>query len=272
MSKLVPLREVTHLRLLPPSDEDGICGRSWWPVSCTELHLASLYFPLAVRIDGGVPSLGLLLGEAHLKRSAVDVAGKWQGGYKPIALRSAPFACAEAGCDALDLLIGVPSRHLVERGGIPILDAAGAVHPLLGEIHRWCRLLQDSRARLADALDRLLMADLLVPLISMDRTPTDDASLYIVDAARFMDADKKAFAAMARHEFTALDVAVASLSSQRLLQERYRPTSDAKPKPYPSSSSLPHDAIAIDGVDLALDDGELIMLADIDALQRVPCP
>ena len=90
MSKLVPLREVTHLRLVLPSDEDGIGGRSWWPVSYTELHLASLYFPLAVRFDGGTPTLGLMLGGAYLKRGAVDDAGRWHGGYKPIALRSAP--------------------------------------------------------------------------------------------------------------------------------------------------------------------------------------
>jgi hypothetical protein len=147
MSKLVPLREVTHLRLVPPSDEDGIGGRSWWPVSYTELHLASLYFPLAVRFDGGIPSLGLLLGETYLKRSAVDGTGKWQGGYKPIALRSAPFRCGETGGDALDLLIASPSPHLASRGGIPIVGDAGAVHPLIGEMHRWCRLLEEDEVR-----------------------------------------------------------------------------------------------------------------------------
>jgi hypothetical protein len=87
-----------------------------------------------------------------------------------------------------------------------------------------------------------------------------------------MDADKKALAAMARHEFTALDIAVASLSSQRLLHERYRPKSDARPATHASSPSLPHDTLAIEGVDLALDDGELIMLADIDALRHEACP
>jgi hypothetical protein len=272
MSKLVPLRDVTHLRLVPPSDEDGIGGRSWWPVSYTELHLASLYFPLAVHFDDAIPSLGLLLGEAYLKRSAVDGAGKWQGGYKPIALRSAPFRWGETGGGALDLLIASPWCHLANRGGIPIVDDGGAVHPLIVEIHRWCRLLQDSRTKFANALDRLLIANLLVPLAATDGTPPDDRPPHVVDAARFMDADKKALAAMARHEFTALDIAVASLSSQRLLHDRYRPTSDAKPKLHASSSSLPHDAVAIEGVDLALDDGELIMLADIDALRHGACP
>ena len=272
MSKLVPLREVTHLRLVPPSDEDGIGGRSWWPVSYTELHLASLYFPLAVRFDDGIPSLGLVLGEAYIKRSAVDGAGKWQGGYKPIALRSAPLRCGETGGDALDLLIASPSPHLADRGGIPIVDNDGAVHPLIGEIHRWCRLLQDSRTKFAHALDRLLIANLLAPLTANDGTPSDDPPFYIVDATRFMDADKKALAAMARHEFTALDIAVASLSSQRLLHERCRPKSEAKPTTHASSPSLPHDTIAIEGVDLALDDGELITLADIDALRHGACP
>jgi hypothetical protein len=213
-----------------------------------------------------------LLGESYLKRNAVDGAGKWRGGYKPMALRSAPFRCGETAGDALDLLIASPSRHLASRGGIPIVDNGGAVHPLIGEIHRWCRLLQDSRTKFANALDQLLIANLLVPLAATDRTPDDDQPPHVVDAARFMDANKKALAAMARHEFTALDVAVASLSSQRLLHERHRPAADAKPGTHASTPSLPHDTVAIGGVDLALDDGELVTLADIDGLRHGGSP
>ena len=75
MTKLIPLREVAHLRLVLPTDEVGIAGLPWLPVSHTELHLACLYFPLAVSFKAGQPCLGLVLGAPYLRYPAVDAAG-----------------------------------------------------------------------------------------------------------------------------------------------------------------------------------------------------
>jgi len=262
MAKLLPLREAAHLRFVPPVDEREIAP--WLPVGYTELHLASLYFPLAIRLDGGLPVLGLILSAHYLKRAPRDAAGKWQGGYRPIALRCAPFELGADRTSPLDMVLKEPSRDLAETGGIPITDRDGQPSPLIREIHRWSQLLEETNARLAPALDQLLIANLLVPLVATDE-PSDVPPLHIIDGTRFMDCDAKAFAAMSRRHFTALDIAAACLSSQRLLQEKYRPQVEAELQPY--SSSPPPSDVAIECIDLALDEGELISLADIEVLR-----
>ena len=261
MAKLTALRDAAHLQFVLPADEGEIAP--WLPVSHTEFHLASLYFPLAVRFEDGLPVLGLILSARYSKRAPLDAARKWQGGYRPIALRCAPFDFAAGGANPLDMLLKDPSRDLAEAGGIPIVDRNGEPSPLIREIHRWSGLLQETNAKFAPALDQLLIANLLVPLAAADEI-SDEPPLYIIDGARFTACAAKAFAAMSRHRFTAIDIAAACLSSQRLLQEKYRPQLEAKP---PQASAPPLADLAIECLDLALDEGELISLADIEVLR-----
>src|SRR5262249_567648 len=157
----------SHLRIELPPVEHSIGDQQWLPMSHTELHLACLYFPVAVRLNDATPSVGLLLGKKHLKRPAVDKFGKWQGGYKPIALRCSAFRCGKVGTDPLnDILIESPSNCLVDKAGIPIIDDGGEPSTPIREIHRLLRLLEQSQSKFSDALDQLLIADLLVPLES----------------------------------------------------------------------------------------------------------
>jgi SapC len=267
----IPLRKVTHLKLVLPVNEGWVGNQLWVPVSHTELHLACLYFPIAVCFDDRRPCLGLLLGERYLKRPAVDASGKWQGGYKPIALRCFPFQAGEIGEDPLgDILIAFPSDHLTGKDGIPIVDDSGRPSPLIREIHNLFRLLQDSRTKFSDALDRLLISNLLTPLESVDGKScgNDTPSIYVVDAGRFMEADKMALSAMARQSFTALDVAVACLSSQRLLRDQYRPKPASGTKLCAErAASLTQQFFASEDFNLVLDDDELISLFDIDVLR-----
>lgn len=271
MTSLIPLREVAHLRLVLPLNEGRIDNQLWIPVSHTELHLACLYFPVAVRFDGGKPFLGLILGDRYLKRPVVDASGNWQGGYKPIALRCSPFQTGKIGEDPLsDILIASPSNHLTDKGGIPIVDDGGGPSPLIREIHRLFRLLQESQAKFSEPLDQLLIGNLLVPLEAADGISStgDEPPLHVVDGVRFMEADKRGLGAMARHSFTALDVSVACLSSQRLLREQYRPNLVSGTKPHAEkATSLSQESFAIEDFNLVLDDGELISLADIDVLR-----
>ena len=271
MKSLIPLRDVAHLRLVPPVDEGSLNSRLWIPVSYTELHLASHYFPVAVRFDDGSPSLGLVLGESYLKRPVFDASGKWQGGYKPIALRCSPFHAGEIGEDPLsDILIDSASGHLTDRDGIPLIDDAGKPTSLILELHRLFRLLQDSRAKFSEALDLLLIGNLLGPLEDADGDSTtgDEPPLYIVDQMRFMQNSNRAFGALARHTFTALDVSVACLTSQRLLQTQYLPKRTSVAKSHAeSATSLQQDSFAIEDFNLVLDDDELISLTDIDVLR-----
>jgi len=267
MAKLMALREATHLRFVLPVDEGEIAP--WLPVSYTELHLAGLYFPLAVRFDGGLPALGLILSAAYLKRAPLDAAGKWQGGYRPIALRCAPFDFDPGRTSPLDMSLKEPSRNLAETGGMPIADRNGEPSPLIREIHRLSGLLRETSARFAPALDQLLIANLLMPLVAADEM-SDEPPFYIIDGARFMECDAKAFAAMSRHRFTALDIAAACLSSRRLLREKYRPQVGARTQTHASSAPLPD--LAIECLDLALDESELISLADIEVLRDSSFP
>ena len=61
-------------------------------------------------------------------------------------------------------MIASPSNHLTAKDGIPIVDDGGGPSPLIREIHRLFRLLQESRAKFSEALDQLLIGNLLVPL------------------------------------------------------------------------------------------------------------
>ena len=273
MTKLIPLREVAHLKLVLPADEVGIADRSWLPVSHTELHLACLYFPIAVRFDAGLPSLGLIVGAQYLKYPALDASGRWQGGYKPIALRGFPLQSGTIGADPLsDILVASDSCHLGGKDGIPLVDGSGAPSPLIREIHRLLGLLQETRAKFAQALDQLLIANLLVSIGPTARNSSDEDALplYVVDGARFLDTDKRALGAMARHSFTALDIGVACLASQRLLRDQYRPKLPAAARTKlqaPKIAFPPHDGFGLEEFDLMLDDGELISPADIDAMR-----
>jgi SapC protein len=267
MTKLITLREVSHLRLLL-DPQPGVCDDQWWPVSSTELHLVSLFFPLAIRFEAGRPSLGVLVAPPFLNRPLFDEAGRWRGGYRPLALRVAPFQGGDIGADPLDMLIALPSWHLVEQGGAPIVDANGAPSPLVREIHRWRRLLQDSQVKFATALDKLLIAQLLVPLAAPEGGSLAESPLHTVDAPLFASTDNKALAAMARHDFTALDVAVACLSSQRLLHKPCRPRRLAGPEAPERQIWIAHDSLPIEALDLVLDDSELVSIADIAVLRE----
>ena len=273
MTMLIPLREVSHLGLVLPAVEVGMADTGWLPVSHTELHLASLYFPIAVRFVDGKPSLGLILQPQYLKYPAIDPSGKWRGGYQPIALRCFPFQSGEIGADPLgDILIASGSRHLVAAGGTALVDRRGEPSPLIREIHRLFRLLREGLEHFADALDQLLIADLLVPLdiAETNQQAPGTPPLYVVDGSRFLEVDKRALGAMARHRFTALDIAVTCLSSQRLLRDQYRPAGPAVAAANLQALDAavpPGNAFGLEGVNLVLDDGEMISLADIDAMK-----
>jgi hypothetical protein len=272
MTTLLPLRDVSHLRVTPSTDEARIRGRSWLPVSHTELHLACLYFPVAVRLHDGAPHLGLILEPHYLKYPTVDAAGKWRGGYKPIAVRCFPFQPGELGADPLgDIFVASDSCTPADKNGIPLVDGAGNPSAPVREIHRLLHLLRETREKFAEALDQLLIANLLVPLDAPEEPSTNHESpLYTVDGARFLEIDKRALGALARHDFTALDISVACLSSQRLLRPQYRSKIPATPgaKRQAANAAFPsRDALGLEEFNMFLDDGELISIAEIDAIQ-----
>ena len=261
MTDLRPLRDIAHLGLALRPDQPTVAP--WVPLSHTEMQIASLHFPIAIRMEEASPTLGLVLDDAYLRRPVLDPKGKWRGGYQPLAVRCAPLRCSAAGGDPLrDIMIAFPSDYIVERGGTPVIDESGAPSPFVRTVHRFFGLLQASREKFSEAIDQLFIGNLLVPL---DPSNANGSRLYLVDGTRFAALEKRALAAMARQRFTALDVAAACLSSQRLLHDRYRPRPIATAAVAQYAQPLSYDHFLGKDFELALDDDELISLAEFEA-------
>ena len=268
MSRLVPLREVATLRFSPPTDQRWIEGLSWIPVSPTELHLACRYFPLAVRVDDGQAKLGLLIDKTYIVHSLLTADGKWRGAYRPIALRCFPFQASKPGDDPLsDILVPIDSEFLSASAGHPAL-VDGKLNSWVVELHRLLNLLKRGEEAYAGAIDQLLIADLLTPLANMADTASTAASDFcVVSARRFAELNNGTLGAMARHNFQSLDVTVAGLFSLQNLKPEYRPKGADRPRASSADAATAFDTIAINDLPLALDDGELVPLADL-----VPAP
>ncbi len=101
MTRLVPVREIAHLRLALPPHDRWIDELTWIPASATEIHLASRYYPIAVRMEDQKPRLGLIVGRRYLVHALLDPAGTWRGAYRPVRLRCFPFESADVGDDPL---------------------------------------------------------------------------------------------------------------------------------------------------------------------------
>lgn len=270
MTRLVPVRDIAHQRLMQPADDRWTENVSWIPVSATEIHLACRYFPLAIRTETRnhrrTHRLGLIVDQRYTAHPLLDTAGIWRGAYRPVALRCFPFQAPTLGNDPLsDLMIDPDCGYLSATAGTPLVDNAGRAGRLLSEIHRLFCLLKQGEDTFAAALDHYLIADLLVPLPGTDEVD-DEANLYVLDPARLSHLEHGALGAMARHRFMSVDIAIACRFSLQNLRPQYRPKDQGQPR-HLRAASLAPDIIAIDDLSLAIDDSELIALWDIDALR-----
>ena len=264
--RLVPLRGGIRARHAVPAHSRWVTGLGWQPIAFSEMHLCAHYYPLAIRFSRGSPLLGVILDEAYLTRPLVDAAGTWQGGYMPMAVRTFPFQATGNSVDPFDdLVVPADTDFLSTEAGMPLCRDDGAPSSHLQTLHRLARQLLDSRRSLAAALDHLLIAGLLVPL----RRPPSSASqpatpkLHTIDRARFAEIEPAAFAAMARHRFASVDIAVACQFSLHRLR--------AECQPQTSRSALAASAAGRRGLDflgmedIAIDDGDLFSLGDLEA-------
>jgi hypothetical protein len=260
MTRTVPIREIAHLRLSMPADERWIEEFHWVPVSTSEVHLASRYFPIAMRIEEQRQQLGLLVHPQYLANPLLDTSGNWRGAYRPIALRCFPFKAPRLTDDPLaDILIDADSRYLSPATGIPIVDTTGRPDRRFNEMHRHFGLLQQSQEMFCSMLDQYFIAGLLVPLITRD---AGEPSFYVIDSVRFKQLDGLALGAMARRSFLSVDIAVTWLFSLQALGPEYQPKHINHPQPFARGAIEP-DAGFMDDLSLVLDDGELISLANI---------
>ncbi|NJO53682.1 MAG: SapC family protein [Bacteroidales bacterium] len=267
-ARLMPLRARGRTRLAIPAQSRWIPALGWQPIASSEMHLCSHYYPLAIRFSRGLPLLGVILDEAYLTRPLVDAAGAWQGGYTPMAVRTFPFQATGRGDDPFDdLVVPAETSLLSADEGIPLCDDSAAPSNHLRTIHRLARQLLDSRRSLAAALDHLMIAGLLTALPAPpNRPPQAPASrLFSIDRARFAELEPASFAAMARHRFASVDIAVACLFSQHLLRTECQPRSTRTAFSAPAAG--PRAALDFLGMeDIAIDDGDLFSLGDLEAV------
>jgi hypothetical protein len=269
MTRIVPVRDVAHLRLALPADDRWVGELGWIPVSATEIHLACRYYPIAIRFGGPKPVLGLIVDRDYLAQPLLDSNGVWRGAYRPIGLRCFPFAAPGIEDDPLtDIVIDADSKYLSNTRGFSMVDDVGRPGPLLNELHRLFRLLQHAQEAFAGALDQYLIGGLLVPLTG----PKSDIPLYVLDPVRFLQLQPAALGAMTRHAFLSVDLAVACLFSLQNIRLDYRPKGAGRPQHPVSSASILPDMISMDELPLVLDDGELISLCGIDTLRAETVP
>lgn len=272
MTRLVPVREIAHLRLAMPSHDRWIDELTWIPASATEIHLAARYYPIAVRIEDQKPRLGLIIGRRYLAHALLDPTGIWRGAYRPVGLRCFPFEAPDIGDNPLsDILIDADCEYLSSNSGTAIVDEAGRPGRALTELHRLFSLLKRGQESFGHALDQYLVGGLLVPLTDGDAPATDHGQpLYIVNPARFAQMEHAGLAAMARRDFLSVDVAIACQFSLQNLRPEYRPKDTGRHgRPVIEAFSPGMDTTMIDDLSLVLDDGELISVAGIDVMRTV---
>ena len=270
MTRLVPVREIAHLRLALPQHDRWIEQLSWIPASPTEIHLASRFYPIAVRMEDQQPRLGLIVGQRYLAHALLNSAGKWRGAYRPVGLRCLPFEAPDIGDNPLsDIRIDANSEYLSPISGAPLVDGTMQPSRMLTELHRLFSLLKHGQRTLAGVLDQYLVGGLLVPLTDGDAPVSDRGQpLYVINPARLAQMENAGLAAMARHDFLSVDVAIACQFSLQNLRPEYRPKDAGHyGRRGTEPAILAMDTTMIDDLSLVLDDGELISVADIDVMR-----
>ncbi|MBM0204742.1 SapC family protein [Micromonospora sp. STR1s_5] len=152
-------------RWFPPTDFRFVPGLDTIPLSDSELLQTSHHLPLLVEVDGPTTRVVAGVSPALVRQSVVDEQGRWLRAYMPLALRCLPFH------------LGVPKTGEIARGTLMISDAfTGEQGGAEGPAQNVDRLPSPAAmtatlvaattgmAKLGHAADRLVLADLLVPI------------------------------------------------------------------------------------------------------------
>jgi hypothetical protein len=249
------------------------------PLSDTEILAVSHHFPICVRTEGHHSSVRALVGRRYMARPLVDNRGKWNGCYKPIALRCAPFRLRsnETGNPLVDLEIwegalASPGADGSRHDVMPICNSDGKLSHQLGTYFTGLRHAQTQQNNLVAGLDQLFLAGLLSPLTE-DGHQSMTYSYATLSDFRFDALTKRALEAMARQTFAGIELATAMIFSQMHLVRDMRPAIVERL----SLKHLRDDSQAtalmtatLDTLEPWLDESDLFSLEDFAGTEHLP--
>lgn len=279
MSRFVPVGTILAESYCGTIGHGLLDGLQFVPLTGTEIHVVSHHYPICVRTNGTLASLCAILESSHLARPLVDGAGRWNGCYKPIALRCAPFRLRQVptGDPLMDLEIwegSLASRSNVREvsDALPICNGEGKLSRELGTYYSGLRHVQVENQKLEIALDQLFLAGLLNPLAEQRPTVLSTGHATLSDP-RFEVLTNRALEGMARQTFAGIEVAVAMIFSQMHLARDLRPA-------FVERLSLRHlrddaqandwSATALEGMDPWLDESDLFSLDNFVGFDQLP--
>jgi hypothetical protein len=180
------------------------------PIADSELLNLPHYCPVAIVMERDGPQVVCVVGGPLLRRRKINDDGQWAGPYAPLALRSLPFRMVTRQRQRI-----VEIAPMLSDGGAPlaIYTDAGGPAPEFAKILAMLDRVARGSARLANAAKLLLAADLLVPLAH--EGTTQKTSLLVVSPNRLTGLSAERAAVLTADGCTALNLAAASLLSQR---------------------------------------------------------
>lgn len=188
------------------------------PLSDSEVLQTSHHLPLAIDYLNDGPRVVAIVQPQFHRTPVIGANGQWQKGYMPIALRCLPFRLAPNADGKMDLEIAA-NLDSGETAGMPVRQSDGSLAAEVKHIEALLRRLEQGKHNLRRAAEILLIADVLTPLkmASMPEAASTGRRLLIVDRNKFAALSNSRVAHLVKNGFLPIDLAVASIFSQRLM-------------------------------------------------------
>lgn len=230
MADFIPLQidQHRHHGWRPAGDYQFAAQQQLTPISADELDALVPLYPLAFAKEGDQFRMGALLGWQAGHNAYVTASGRWLAPYKPAFIRLYPFRQmvmpGQEGHVEQRSLLAIEAGHLGradEDGVRALFDAQGNPNDELTSIMTFAQRVEQGRAQLQHAVDKLAELDLIVPwpvkVANEDSGATQALDgLYQIDERALLGLDGDALQSLSA--VGALSVAYGQLYSRRQFQ------------------------------------------------------
>ena len=172
------------------------------PLADSELLSCAHHLPIAIRRNGTRHEVVGVLAPTLQVAPLADDQGRWQRGYTPILLRSFPFALSP---DLRDDTLQLVDDPALSGHQFPVIGNDGSLAPRPADIRRLLLKARSGILALSEALERLALADLLVPIELNGR----DTGFLTTDTRRLEGLGGFRAGLVSGPNWLALDIAVA---------------------------------------------------------------